>query len=396
MCRAIVRLAAIVAMAIAILLAWQWPFTVNLIRSLRAPAASAADPDATSSHLAIELVSGRQLPLPGADRLTDTTAFDAALAYAEDMQSYSLLVWHRGQLLLEKYMNGGSAQTRAESASMHKSVMAMVVGHALADGLLGDLDDPVDKYLKEWAEDERGRITLRQLLQMSSGLSTLSREGGLLSEASRFSLGLFPERLLLTRQLQRPPGTAFEYLNVNSNLMGLVLSRVLDKRYSEYLSEKIWQPLGAADAYVVAHRPGGFITTASSLLATPRDWLRLGIMLANDGVMDGRRVLPEGWLARMITPSPLNPNYGLQIWLSHPYAPQRYYYGAGVGPAVPASEPFLAEDMFFFDGWGGQRVYVSPAEQLVIVRTGRARTDWDDSRLPNLVLTVLRASHEGP
>lgn len=387
------RIASIIAVAVVALLVWQWPFTVNLAHKLMASSSTGNQPDATSAQPWLDLVSGEQRALPGVDEATYEARFASAVAYAEDMRSYSLLIWQGGRLLVEKYMNGATAQTRAESASMHKSVMAMVVGHALADGSLRSLDDPVGRYLEEWADDERGTITLRQLLQMSSGLATTSREGGWLSEASRFELGLFPERVLLSRSLRKPPGTDFEYLNVNSNLMGLVLSRTLDQRYSEYLSEKIWAPLGAADAYVTAHRPQGFIKTASSLLATSRDWLRLGIMLANEGMIDGRRVLPEGWVAEMIAPSPLNPNYGLQIWLGRPHAPQRYYYGAGVGPAVPAVEPLLAQDMFFFDGWGGQRVYVSPAADLVIVRTGPARTDWDDSILPNRVVETLRDDH---
>lgn len=389
-------MAGAIVVAAAVMLAWQWPFTINLVRAVAASTGSATHLDATSVYPVLERVAGAPRPLPGVEAPTDEAQFASAVAYAQSMQSYSLLIWQGGRLLVEEYMNGGTSQTRAESASMHKSVMAMVVGHAVADGSLGGLDDPVGKYLEEWAEDERGKITLRQLLQMSSGLSTTSAQGGLLSETSRFALGLFPEHLLLTRQLQKPPGAAFEYLNVNSNLMGLVLARALDKRYAEYLSEKIWQPLGAADAYVSPNRPEGFVKTASSLLATPRDWLRLGIMLANDGTIDGRRVLPEGWIAEMISPSPLNPNYGLQIWLGHPHAPQRYYYGFGIGPAAPAAEPWLAEDTFYFDGWGGQRVYVSPAEDLVIVRTGRARTDWDDSALPNRVVRTLRDARKTP
>ncbi|MDX2223785.1 MAG: serine hydrolase domain-containing protein, partial [Rhodospirillaceae bacterium] len=253
------------------------------------------------------------------------------------------------------------------------------------------LDDPIGAYIEEWAGDDRGKITLRQLLSMSSGLTTTASSGGLFSETMRFQMGLFPERLLLGRQVARPPNTDFEYLNVNSNLVGLALQRSLGRRYAEYLSEKIWRPIGASDGYVVPARPGGFVKTSGTLLAQARDWLRVGLLLKDDGLFNGRRVLPEGWVAQMTASSATNPIYGMQVWRASPHVAERYYNNARQGFMVPAAEPFLAEDMVYLDGFGGQRVYVSPAEDLVIVRTGPFSPKWDDAALPNLVVKELRA-----
>lgn len=391
MYRTIARVAGLVAATCFVFLAWQWTYTINVYRALTAAPGTPA-PDATTRIPALERVVGREQPLPGDVVPIEDTQFADAIAYSERMQSYSLLVWQGGRLRVERYMNGGTRDTRSESASMHKSVMAMVVGQALAEGHLGSLDDPVGRYLVEWEDDDRGRITLRQLLQMSSGLSNASADGGLVSERSRLQLGLFPEHVLLGQRQVRAPGTVFEYMNVNSNLVGLVLSRALGERYADFLGRTIWQPLGASDAFVSPSRPGGLVKTASSLLATPRDWLRLGIMLAGNGLIDSRRVLPEDWVAQMLDPSPLNRNYGLQVWLAQPYDSKRYYNSLDLGAFVPAAEPFLAPDIVYFDGWGGQRVYVSRSEQLVIVRTGPERLDWDDSVLPNLVVAALRAA----
>jgi CubicO group peptidase (beta-lactamase class C family) len=385
---------AVVILVVAAFFAWQWPFTTNLVRTLTTPPGSPVNPNTAKVYPALEKVAGASKRLPGDGPTEDRTRFADAIKYAEDMKSYSFLIWRDGELLVERYMNGGTVSTRTESASMHKSVMAMVVGHALADGKLGSLEDPVGKYIDEWEDDERGKITLRQVLNMATGLTTTSAAGGVLSETSRFQMGLFPESILLSRKLQRPPGTVFEYLNVNSNTMGLILSRVLGMRYADYLSLKIWKPLGADDAFVWPDRPGGLVKTSGSLLAAPRDWLRLGIMLEGDGVFDDRQVLPQGWVQQMITPSPRNPNYGLQIWLGSPHVAKRYYNESQSGAMVPAAEPFLAEDTFFFDGFGGQRVYVVPSENLVIVRTGPARLDWDDSAVPNMVVKTLRAERQ--
>ena len=384
----------VAALALAMFLAWQWPFAVNLYRGLLAgPPGSGAPPpaDAANYYPAVERVAGQPRPLPGADAARDEARFADAIAYADSMASFSFLVWHDGKLLVERYGNGGTAETRAESASMHKSVMAMVVGYALADGIIKSLDDPIGNYIAEWKGDPRGAISLRAFLTMSTGLTTTSAAGGPFSESVRFQTGLFPVGILLSREIQRPAGANFEYLNVNSNLMGLALQRSLGKRYSEYLSEKIWRPLGAADSFVVPDRPGGYVKTSGSLLATPRDWLRLGIMLAGNGEIDGQRILPAGWLQQMLTPSARNPRYGLQIWLSSPHVEQRYYNDFKAGLAVIEKAPFAAPDTFYFDGFGGQRVYVTPSENLVIVRTGPAKIDWDDSAIPNMVLKAVRA-----
>lgn len=386
--KAIGKTVAIIVLMIAAFLAWQWPFTVNVYQSLTLDPKTRTR-DAGKLVPALERVAGAERPLPGDGARREDARYADAIAYAEKMQSYSLLIWQRGELRVERYMNGASADTRSESASMAKSVTAMVVGHALADGVFSSIDDPVGKYLDEWVTDPRGAITLRQVLHMATGLENASGEGGLLSERSRYQFGLFPEQVLLQLKLKGTPGAAFEYQNVNTNLMGLVLTRALPERYAAYLSRKIWQPLGASDAFVWPNRPGGLVKTASSFIATPRDWLRMGIMLANDGVIEGRRALPEGWLAQMLTPSPRYANYGYQIWLSQPYTAKRYYNEFEAGPYLPAAEPFLATDMFYFDGWGGQRVYVSPSEQLVIVHTGPERLDWDDSALPNFVMKAL-------
>ena len=379
-------LVGLVVLAVAAFLAWQWPFATYLVRGLSQPPGTQPPPDAASYYPAVEKVVGAPRALPGEASPRDEARF------ADAMQSYSFLIWHDGKLLVERYGNGGTADTRHESASMHKSVMAMVVGHALADGALKSIDDPIGNYIAEWAGDDRGKITLRHFLTMSTGLTTTSAAGGPFSETVRFQTGLFPVSILLSRQIARPAGANFEYLNVNSNLMGLVLQRALKDRYADYLSQKIWQPLGAADAYVVPDRPGGYVKTSGAILATPRDWLRLGIMLAAGGEIDGRRVLPEGWLQQMITPSALNPRYGLQIWLSTPHVDKRFYNDFNTGLPVIENEAFLREDTFYFDGFGGQRVYVTPSLNLVMVRTGPAKLDWDDSAIPNMVVRKLMNS----
>ncbi|MBL8643703.1 MAG: serine hydrolase, partial [Rhodospirillaceae bacterium] len=155
------------------------------------------------------------------------------------------------------------------------------------------------------------------------------------------------------------------------------------------LSEKLWAPLGAGDAYVWLDAPGGMARTSGSLFARPEDWLRFGVMLKDGGVFAGKRIVPTAWIDTMTAPSAANASYGLQIWRATPFEKQRWYTAAKDGPFVPSAEPWLDPDMFFFDGFGGQRVYISRAHDLVIARLGRARIDWDDTALPNAVIRAM-------
>jgi CubicO group peptidase (beta-lactamase class C family) len=156
------------------------------------------------------------------------------------------------------------------------------------------------------------------------------------------------------------------------------------------LSSRLWQPLGAADAYVWLNAPGGSPRCYSSLLARPIDWLRTGLLIKDRGRIGGRRVVPPDWIDAMIAASPANPNYGMQIWMAAPFTPLRFYNQQRSGYSVRASAPSLAPDLVFMDGFGGQRVYVSRRHDFVIVRLGQMQQDWDDAVLPNLVSRVTK------
>ncbi len=362
-------------------------------KSGRLPAASAVTaevPDPLANVAFFEVVRGAPAALPGEPSLNERGRFAGAIGYAENTRSWALLIWQGGRLRLEEYRNGANAGSRPLSVSLHKTVFAMLVGHAIDDGLFAGLDAPIGAYLQEWEDDPRGRITLRQFLTMTTGLTTLANTGDPDSEWARFERGDGAEAALLDRRTARPAGQDFEYLNVNTNLIGLALQRRLDGRYAEYLSEKIWKPIGAGDAYVTTAGKGGNVIAASNLMASARDWLRIGLVMKDDGMFNDRRVLPEGWMTQMLAPSARNPIYGLQTWRGSPYRPERYYNDFGTGLMVKATAPFPAEDMVYLDGYGGQRVYVSRSLDVVIVRLGPTTLDWDDSMLPNLVVQGLR------
>ncbi|MFK7954602.1 MAG: serine hydrolase domain-containing protein [Lysobacterales bacterium] len=257
-------------------------------------------------------------------------------------------------------------------------------------GVFDSVDVPASTFLHEWRDDGRKDITLRHLFTMSSGLKPLSPKGGMASAAVRFFTdGPAARSTLLGRPLLRQPGTHFSYSNADSQTVGLMLERATGRPYQDLLSEYLWKPIGADDAHVWLNEPDGFPRTFTPLLARPRDWLRVGLLIKDSGKFLGEQVIDEQLVVAMIAPSSTEMGYGWQIWRGADRVPTRYYNADRVGLNVAQSEPFMGNDWVFLDDIGGQRVYISRAADLVIVRLGQLRRDWDDSQLPNRVTRAL-------
>lgn len=315
--------------------------------------------------------------------------YSSLLEIETQNKTHALLVWHDGALRMEKYFAPASAELRPESASMHKSVLALLFAAAIDDGYIESADDPVGRYIPEWSDDPRGDIPLRHLLTMSSGLKPLSREGGVESASYAFIFdGAEAKNTTLSQPLQDEPGVVFNYQNISSQQLLIVLENATGKPYAEYLSDRLWTKIGAADAFLWLNEPDGFPRGYSALLARAQDWLKVGLLIKDKGVVRGEQVISSGLIDEATAPSDANPNYGWQIWLGTSYEPMRYYT-ADRSSGFPASEPFLASDMIYFDGFGGQRVYISREKDLVIVHLGEIHFEWDDAALPNAVTRAL-------
>ncbi len=317
--------------------------------------------------------------------------FSEASEYAASMQSFAFLVWHDGALIHSEYFAPYDATLRPESASMHKSVSAIAVGAAIDAGYISGTDTPIGTYITEWADDPRGEITVEQLLNMSSGLKPLSSDGGMQSDSMRFMAGENVRETLLNLELSDEPGSVFHYAGTVNQLLALIIERTSGQPYEQFLSEAIWAPIGASEALVWYNEPDGFPRTHTGLLAVAEDWLKVGLLVKDLGAIGDNQIVSRDFVQAMTSPSPANVNYGYQTWLGTEYHPQRYYNDAEEGFAVLASEPFAVDDMIYFDGFGGQRVYISRSLDLVIFRSGEIRFDWDDAKLPNLVIAALQA-----
>lgn len=320
----------------------------------------------------------------------DPEAVEAAAAYAAEHNSVALLVLHRGRLVAERYWEGMDRDTLYSGRAMSRTLIPLLVGISLDRGEIDSLDLPISTWLDEWANDPRGDITLAQLLENASGLENPPLSDSYFSKSMRLSFGTDFAKVVLGYRLEDAPGRIFQLNNGVSQLLGVILERATGQPYELLVRDRLWQPMGANNGTLYMDREGGMPAVYCCIRFTPMDWLRLGALMLNDGMADGRRVLPAGWVARMATPSQANPVYGLHIWVGSPEDGTREYF-PGAGLAAQHSEPFAAEDLFFAEGGGFRSLWMVPSQELVILRLGRLDRDWDSVAIPNMILRGIAA-----
>ena len=319
-------------------------------------------------------------------------ALEAAGDYAMERETQAFIVYHQGKIRYQRFMEGFHDTSAISSHSWVKTLHGILVGFALQDGDIASLDDPIGRYIEEWRDDPRGEITVRQVLHNTTGLENPDPRGtDPYRPAIQMIDGTDVNAVILSRPLMDPPGTSFIHNNVNTQLLGIILQRATGERFDHYLSEKLWRPLGAQRGALRKDTNYGNIISYCCFLSAPSDWLRVSHLLMHDGVLpDGRRLLPEGWVDAMLEPSDVNPNYGLHIWLGKPFNKLRPYV-----PTMPPeyanthSEPFAVDDLFFFDGGGKVRIWISPKLDLIVLRMGYPPPEgmgFDEAFIPNTII----------
>ena len=266
-----------------------------------------------------------------------------------------LLVLHHGRVVLERYAYNRTAEDRWTSNSMAKSVTSTLVGAAIRDGLIGSLDDPIIRYIPELRPIAAfDGVTLRHMLTMSSGLKFNEDYYDLTSDVALYGGGEVIENrspiISYAMKLKRahPPGAVDDYQTINTDLVGIALSRALKpsrRTVSDYLSEKIWRPAGMeADANWMLDKTG-IERGGCCISARLRDFARFGLFIAKGDDGPAGAVLPQGWIEKARAP----------VW---PAQPSQAGYGLGwwVRP----------DDSYEAQGGYGQSVTIYPKDDLVI------------------------------
>ena len=254
-------------------------------------------------------------------KTTDTAIAPEAIQTVRDYVmpkgTQALLIWHDNKLAHAEFAAGTTPAQQLNTYYMHTTALNLLYGIAIEEHYIGSIDDPVSKYLPEWANDPRGKITLRNVLNMATGLEVYKDSTKPEDKATRLFFGTDSTSPIFEYPAIEPPGKRFAYSYMVPELAGLILQRALKRRrYADYLSEKLWKPIGNGDAAVWLDRPMGRPHYNSSLFASAEDWLNIGKLILNDGRVGKRQVVPAAWIRTMKTPSATNPNYGM-MWLGH-------------------------------------------------------------------------------
>ncbi|MEM6818121.1 MAG: serine hydrolase [Pseudomonadota bacterium] len=280
--------------------------------------------------------------------------------YFERQSVAGLLVIKDGAVVYERYGLGNDANSRWISFSVAKSVVSMLIGAAIQDGYIDSVDEKVTRYLPRLQGSSYDQTSIRDLLQMASGVTwneDYADPESDVATASWETVALY--EFLRNKPRAAKPGEVFNYNTAETNLAGTLLRSAIGNNLSTYLSEKIWQPFGMeSEASWNLTEPGGGEFGGCCINATLRDYGRLGLFALANGVLpDGTAVLPEGWMTASTQPSKGYDGYGYFWWLGD-------------------------EGVFAASGIFGQGIHIDRDENLVIaLHSARPdaskREDWD-------------------
>ncbi|RYD52246.1 MAG: class C beta-lactamase-related serine hydrolase [Sphingobacteriales bacterium] len=288
-------------------------------------------------------ISGKTYPFEEYLRVNKTVAF---------------LIIRNDTLLYEKYFSGYRQDSRVASFSMAKSFTSLLIGAAIQDGLIKSVDEPVTNYLPEMKDAGFDSVTIRHLLQMTSGLRFNENYYSPAAHAAAFYYGRHLRKRSLALKRSGTPGTAFDYTSGSTQLLGLILDRALNgKTITQYCSEKLWSPLQTQypAGWSIDQPKNGIEKTFCCVNATAIDFAKVGKLMVEGGRFNGAPVIPEHWVRESMVPDTTAGGarfYKYQWW--------------------------LAPGAVYANGHLGQFIFAFPEKKLIIVRLGKAdgKTPW--------------------
>ena len=280
--------------------------------------------------------------------------------YLEKNNTVAFLIIRNDTIQYENYFKGYDKQRIVPSFSMAKAITSMLIGCAIDDALIQSVNEPITTYIPELKKNGFEKVTIKHLLQMTSGIKFNESYINPFGDAASFYYGLNLRKQIKKMKLQSEPGKKFDYVSGNTQLLGLVLERSLKgKTITSYLQEKVWTPLGMEyDAsWSIDRKKNGLEKTFCCLNARARDFAKIGRLYKNKGNWNGKQIVSQKWVeesTKFDTTDGSASFYQYQWWLPTP------------------NEDFMAEGIL------GQFVYVNPSKDLIIVRLGKneGKANW--------------------
>lgn len=307
---------------------------------------------------------GSPYPLPQAPRALRSLSFvyDGSTVtldrYLHSNRVTGLLILKNGTITHESYRLGNTSQTRWASWSVVKSMTSTLLGAAIQDRYIASLDERVTQYLPELSHSAYDSVTLRDLVQMTSGVrwsETYTEPGSDRRRMLELQMAQRPGIILqFLRTLPRaaPPGTQWNYSTGDSHVLGAVIRAAVRRPLSQYLSEKIWKPFGMeSDATWWLESPDGLEIGGSGFSATLRDYARFGLLVLNGGKAGGRQLVPANWFRDAGMPKQVGGkmvDYGYMWW------------------SMDLEDDPIHRGAFEATGIFGQFLYINPRHNVVI------------------------------
>jgi len=286
--------------------------------------------------------------------------FSSFEEYLEKNKTVAFLIIKNDTIQYENYFNGYDETSIVASFSMAKSVLSILIGCAIDDGLIKSVNEPITNYVPELKENGFEKVSIEHLLQMTSGLDFNESYYNPFGDAATYYYGRNLRKSIDKAKLKREPGTSFEYVSGSPQILGLVLERALkNKTITQYFQEKIWSQIGMEynASWSIDKKKNGLEKTFCCINARTRDFAKIGRLYLNNGNWNGKQVVPETWVKQSTKVDTENGSasyYQYQWWL-----------------------PTLNGD-YMAEGILGQFIYVNPDKNLIIVRLGKnyGDTNW--------------------
>ena len=297
---------------------------------------------------------------------------DVALqAFIELSNTSSLLVIRDGQIIYEHYGRGDSRDSLHTSFSVAKSFTSALVGVALAEGHLDDLDDPVRKYLPELTSPTFDGVTIRHVLQMSTGVRFNETYTDPDSDINTMTTQVPPLTYLQyinTLQRDHAPGSFNHYASINTQLLGILLVQVTGESLTDYMTSRLWHPLGMEQRGLWTLDGEGIELAMGGLAASARDYAKLGLLYLNQGRRGERQLLPADWVRESVTPNEPHLMPGDNPASSNPSGYMYQWW-----------TPRDWDGDFLAHGIWGQTIFVHPRNRVVIVKLAADPQNFDST-----------------
>lgn len=307
---------------------------------------------ANESHFSFQVTNSGRFP-----KEINDTPFDQ---YLQENETVAFLIIKNDSIQYEKYFKGYNKESIVPSFSMAKSVMSILIGCAIDEGFIKSVDESITNYIPELINNGFEKVTIKHLLQMTSGIKFNESYANPFGDAASFYYGLNLRKEIAKMKLKTEPGISFDYVSGNTQLLGLVLERSLNgKSITSYLQDKLWTPLEMEfDAsWSIDREKNGLEKTFCCLNARAIDFAKIGRLYKNKGNWNGKQIVSQKWVTestKLDTSEGSAKYYQYQWWLPTP------------------NEDFMAEGIL------GQFVYVNPSKDLIIVRLGKkeGKANW--------------------